>query len=173
MRRSNPPLLDGASSLIDCWLIVDTGSTDDTQDIIRGYFASEHLPGEIHEREWQDFATNRTQALRLARHHADYSLLIDADDVLEHEPDYASQPLVADAYRLEFRDANIRYQRPCLIGNRIAWRYEGVLHEFLTGGCGDGPGVVRCPHPAQSRRRTVRKTQPSSTMTQRCWRRRC
>ena len=48
---------------------------------------------------------------------------------------------VADAYRLEFRDANIRYQRPCLIGNRIAWRYEGVLHEFLTGGCGDGPAL--------------------------------
>jgi hypothetical protein len=41
------------------------------------------LPGELHERPWRDFAYNRSEALTLARPHGDYTLIIDADDVLE------------------------------------------------------------------------------------------
>ncbi len=73
--------LDSVRPLIDHWVIVDTGSTDGTQDIIREHLKD--LPGELHERPWRDFAHNRSEALALARPHADYSLIIDADDVLE------------------------------------------------------------------------------------------
>ena len=34
---------------IDCWVIGDTGSTDGTQDFIRGFFAARNMPGELHE----------------------------------------------------------------------------------------------------------------------------
>ena len=131
--------LGSVRGLIDCWLIVDTGSTDGTQQVIKDHMATLGIPGEIHEREWSDFATNRSGALRLARHHADYTLLIDADDVLEVAPGFTMPDLTADCYRFDFNDGNIRYQRPCLLSNRIAWRYRGVLHEFLDGGNGDGP----------------------------------
>lgn len=131
--------LDSVAGLIDHWLIVDTGSTDGTQQVIRDHMAALGIPGALHEREWSDFATNRTGALRLARYNGDYALLIDADDVLELVPGFTMPDLTADCYRFEFSDSNIRYQRPCLLNNRIAWRYRGVLHEFLDGGNGDGP----------------------------------
>jgi len=134
--------LDSLRDLIDTWVIVDTGSTDGTQDTIREYFTAQCLPGEVHEREWQDFATNRSGALRLARHHADYTLLIDADDVLETPPGFKWPDLTADCYRFDFADGNIQYQRACLIRNTLPWRYQGVLHEFLTGGNGDGPTML-------------------------------
>lgn len=38
---------------IDCWVIVDTGSTDGTQGIIRHFMAD--LPGELHQRPRRDF----------------------------------------------------------------------------------------------------------------------
>lgn len=50
---------DSVRGLIDSWCIVDTGSTDGTQELIRSYFAEAGIPGELHEREWVDFAHNR------------------------------------------------------------------------------------------------------------------
>ncbi|HBO81928.1 MAG TPA: family 2 glycosyl transferase, partial [Cupriavidus sp.] len=62
---------------IHAWAISDTGSTDGTQDIIRNTLGD--LPGELIERPWVDFSTNRNEALALAAKHGDYALLIDAD----------------------------------------------------------------------------------------------
>src|SRR5262249_23581331 len=76
--------------LIDHWVIVDTGSTDGTQDIIREYLRD--LPGELHERPWQNFPHNRNEALALARGRADYTFFIDADELLEIAPDFALPP---------------------------------------------------------------------------------
>src|SRR5712671_3331456 len=64
---------------VDCWTIVDTGSSDGTQDIVRD--AMRGLAGELHERPWRDFGHNRTEALELARGKADYILIIDADNI--------------------------------------------------------------------------------------------
>lgn len=142
--------LDSVRDLIDTWVIVDTGSTDGTQDVIREYFAAQRLPGQLYERDWQDFAANRSEALDLARDWADYTLLIDADDTLETLLGFAWPDLTAECYRFNFADGNITYQRPCLVRNALPWRYQGVLHEFLTGGNGDGPmmpgAVIRRHH---------------------------
>src|SRR3954470_18971390 len=73
--------LDSVRPLIDSWVIVDTGSTDGTQDVIREHLGD--LPGTLMERPWVDFAHNRTEALDYARGAADYTFVIDADEVLE------------------------------------------------------------------------------------------
>jgi predicted SAM-dependent methyltransferase/glycosyltransferase involved in cell wall biosynthesis len=120
--------------LIDYWVICDTGSTDGTQETIRSFFARHELPGELHEREWRDFAHNRTEALELARSHGDYTLIIDADDVLELARNFRLPLLKADSYTIDILHQELRYPRAQLVRNTLPWRYEGVLHEFLT--CG-------------------------------------
>jgi len=95
--------------IIDYWVIVDTGSTDGTQDKIRTLMAD--LPGELHERPWRDFAHNRTEALELARPHGEYVLIIDADDVLEFEPQFKMPALQKDSYMLRIADTSIAYNR--------------------------------------------------------------
>jgi glycosyltransferase involved in cell wall biosynthesis len=116
--------------IIDYWVIVDTGSTDGTQDKIRTLMAD--LPGELHERPWRDFAHNRTEALELARPHGEYVLIIDADDVLEFEPQFKMPALQKDSYMLRIADTSIAYNRTQIVRAALPWRWRGVLHEFLT-----------------------------------------
>lgn len=122
--------LDSVRPFINHWVIVDTGSTDGTQGIIREYMRD--IEGTLYERPWHDFATNRSEALALARNKADYSLMIDADDVLEVPPDFQMPNLTADCYMLEIRDKPLLYWRKQLVNNRLEWLYRGVLHEFIT-----------------------------------------
>jgi glycosyltransferase involved in cell wall biosynthesis len=124
--------LDSVSPLISHWIIVDTGSTDGTQDIIRAHMKKLGIPGKLYERPWQDFAHNRSEALTLARTKGTYSLIIDADDVLEIPPDFQMPPLTADSYSMEIRDFPLLYPRIQLVHNRLKWVYRGVLHEFLA-----------------------------------------
>nr|WP_207801866.1 glycosyltransferase [Phenylobacterium hankyongense] len=147
--------LDSVRPIIDYWVIVDTGSTDGTQDIIRAHLAG--LPGELHERPWRDFAFNRSEALALARPHAAYSLIIDADDALELKAGFELPELDADALMVDIADGGITYQRMQLVANRLPWRYEGVLHEFLTCEGSAPPGhldgvVMRRNHDGARRR---------------------
>src|SRR6185437_6058415 len=74
--------LDAVAPYIDTWVIVDTGSADGTQDLIRTHMAHLGIPGELHERPWRDFGYNRTEALALARGHGDYIFVMDADDTI-------------------------------------------------------------------------------------------
>lgn len=122
--------IDSVRPIIDHWVIVDTGSTDGTQEIIRSHLRD--VPGELHERPWKDFAHNRSEALELARGKADYTLIIDADDTLEVPANTSPPALNADSYMLEIRDSSIYYRRIQIVRSALRWRYEGVLHEYLT-----------------------------------------
>lgn len=132
--------LDSVRRLIDRWVIVDTGSSDGTQDIIREHLRD--LPGELHERPWRDFAHNRSEALTLASGRSDYTLIIDADDTLEITPDEIPGVLTADSYMIEIRDSGLVYQRMQLARSALPWRYEGVVHEYLTCDGASAPALV-------------------------------
>jgi GR25 family glycosyltransferase involved in LPS biosynthesis len=116
--------------LFDYWVISDTGSTDGTQDIIRSFFQSKGIPGELVEHAWQDFGYNRTKALECAYNKTDYLLVFDADDELCGP--FSLPFLTADGYKMNFGDeTGISYSRCALVNNRKKWCYKGVLHEYI------------------------------------------
>src|SRR5260221_809493 len=119
--------LNSVRPVIDYWVIVDTGSSDGTQDVIRRHLSD--LPGELIERPWVDFAHNRSEAVALARGRADYVFVIDADETLEIPARFKMPRLTADSYNLEVRFGTFTYARKQLLRNSLPWRYEGVLHE--------------------------------------------
>ncbi len=126
---------------VDSWVIVDTGSTDGTQALIRRIMQG--VPGELYERPWKNFGHNRSEALDLAREHGDYLFMIDADEVLMLPPSYRRPALTAPVYALDVDYAELRYARVCLIDARLPWRWMGVLHEYLD--CGQPLPSQRLP----------------------------
>ena len=119
--------LECVAGRIDYWVIVDTGSTDDTRRVIRSFFDRQGIPGELYERPWRDFATNRTEALQLSRGKADYVWIIDADDLVVGDLELTDLSL--DAYSLRFGPDLVYWRRQIFRDPQI-WRYEGVVHEY-------------------------------------------
>ena len=110
------------------WVISDTGSTDNTREIIRSFFHKRGIPGELVEHEWKDFAYNRTKVLECAFMKTDYLMMFDADDSFVGVMQIP--PLKEDQYVAVF-DKTETYLRPLIFTNRKKWIYKGVLHEYL------------------------------------------
>jgi hypothetical protein len=119
--------LDAAAPYISSWVIVDTGSDDGTQDLIRDHMAELAIPGELFERPWRNFGHNRTEALTLAQGRGDYIWVMDADDAIEGTPDF--NLLDADIYYMPVAEASISYWRAQLFRDGTRVRYVGVVHE--------------------------------------------
>jgi len=115
---------------IDYWVICDTGSSDNTIDLIQNFFKRRAIRGELHNNEWKDFAHNRTLALEYAFNKTDYLLIFDADDTIYGDFKLPAQ-LTADAYYFTFGNT-IKYIRPLLINNHKKWKFESVIHEYLV-----------------------------------------
>lgn len=123
--------LNSVIRFIDHWVIVDTGSTDGTQEIIRHRLRN--LPGQLIERPWVDFAHNRSEALEFAQGKSDYILVIDADEVLVRDNDFALPRLVYDANYLKVTSGPVSFWRIHLFRNAPGWRYVSSIHEYLEG----------------------------------------
>ncbi len=130
--------LESVARFVDDYIVVDTGSTDDTQHVIRSFFDSRGTPGSIVREPFVDFGRSRTRALELARERSrsEYVWVLDADDRLIGEPDLGG--LDVDAGELKYGPEFI-YYRPQLFRRTAPFRYVGVVHEYATS---DVPGTT-------------------------------
>lgn len=147
-------VLEAALPHVDRWTILDTGSTDGTQDIIREVTAKHDKPGQLFEEPFVDFATSRNRVMDLdaewsskemvaeseglrsvAIHRAaEFQLMLSADEHLRN----------GEALRKhleEHRDTNVdchflklvidetRMYTPRVFRTGSDWRYEGLVHE--------------------------------------------
>ena len=119
--------LESAKPWIQHWIICDTGSSDQTPQIITEVMAK--IPGELIHRPWKNFGHNRGEVIEYARPRADYLLLMDADMVLNvYQPFH--HKLTADAYEIRY-EGDLNYYQWMLISSRHNWKYVGVTHEYI------------------------------------------
>lgn len=75
-------MLNSVVKYIDTYCIIDTGSTDNTVEIITDFMDKNGISGEIYKEEWTDFATARNKYLEYGKDIADYGIAVDADCLL-------------------------------------------------------------------------------------------
>ncbi|TVR91981.1 MAG: glycosyltransferase [Wenzhouxiangellaceae bacterium] len=129
-------LFQSVHSVIDSFVIVDTGSKDGTPELLEKLALRYGIPGEIHCRDWVSFGHNRQQALELAMaaELGDWLLIMDADDELgQSREDWFRQLHPGCSYRLEKHHDELRYALDNLIWWRgRQWQWRGVVHECLV-----------------------------------------
>ena len=114
--------------LISNWVIVDTGSSDDTCERIERALGD--VPGSLYRRDWVDFGHNRTELMQLAHGVGTHLLLLDADMTVRVEGEFVDRGNDQELLR---HDGDPSYWIPRLVRSDRPWHYVGSTHEFLAG----------------------------------------
>ena len=136
--------LESVVPLINYWVIVDTGSKDDTAQKIEAFFKDKKIPGELHHKKWVNFEKNRNQALKLAKKHGDYLLFIDADEQLIYESDFQLPKLDKDSYLIRCNNDTIFTDRRLIVRADLDWKWVGQIHETIE--CAEAKTLDTIPH---------------------------
>ena len=121
--------LDSVIDLIDCFCIVDTGSTDNTVQKIMNYFKGIPKGGKLGFITFENFEKTRNEAFQMCKGMSDYVLFLDADMVLKHSID--KNKLDKDYYAFFQETDGIRYHNTRLVKNNDNFYYRGVTHEVI------------------------------------------
>lgn len=128
-------LFDSLDGIIDCYCICDTGSTDNTVELITNYFLAKGIPGQVIVEPFKNFEYNRTFALQACKGcentvAADYILLMDADMVLERGPQFDATQFKlglqkADVFHLFQGNDRFSYKNVRIVKNHLDISYWG------------------------------------------------
>ncbi len=141
-------LFDSVVNFVDYYCISDTGSTDNTKEIIEAYWKKAGKPGKIVDTgSFTNFSHNRNIALHACQDFpADYVLLLDADMVLSIGKDFKKSSLTHDVYTILQGSDEFYYTNVRIVRNKPGYNYNGVTHEYL-----DKPGTsTMCDIPKAS-----------------------
>ena len=125
-------LFDSVLPIIDCYCICDTGSTDNTVNIINEYFSSRGIPGKVVTEPFKNFCHNRNFSLKSCLGMSDYVLLLDADMILEINKFNKSLLNAADSFYILQGNDSFFYQNMRIVKNNGLYSYCGVTHEYIN-----------------------------------------
>jgi len=134
-------LLNSALKIISGCIITDTGSTDNTKEIIKNFCEKNNLYCEIKDEEFINFEYARNKSLEHAQKSTmdfDYIILLDADHQLIVYDNFKFDDLTEPVYNLNQGTESFSYSNVRLIKKNIYAKYIGCTHEYLSHNCHTG-----------------------------------
>ena len=125
-------LFDSVLPLINTYCICDTGSTDNTIELIESYFKEKKIHGKIVFKKFINFEANRNYSLAQCKGMSDYVLLLDADMILRIGPSFNKSLLTHDFYYILQGSESFHYKNIRIVRNDGSFEYSGVTHECIN-----------------------------------------
>ena len=132
---------DSVSNIVDYIVVCDTGSTDDTIEIMEDWFKDNNIKGEVHQRPWVDFSHNRTEAFNYAKGKCDYIMTLDADEVIAPYKDGKAMlghklltipELTTDRVEIRTVYGPVVYNRTQFFKDGLDWSWRWPIHEICS-----------------------------------------
>ena len=118
---------------IDRWTIIDTGSNDETLDIVKKVLASKR--GKLHQMPFVDFSTTRNQCLDLAGTSCKYTIMLDdtyyVNGNLREFLKKTRDDLYADSFSIYIQTNDVLYASVRIILADSGLRYKYRVHEVF------------------------------------------
>lgn len=131
-----PEFLESIYPLLDYYTVVDTGSSDNSIQIIQDFFKAKGIEGQILHHPFVNFEDARNYSLNKSKHSTDFSVIIDPDEKLVFSDDFNLSDLKdqlsdADKGTIQVKSREITYGRMAFYRNSKPFRWQGVVHEVL------------------------------------------
>lgn len=114
--------LDSLKPYIETFAVLDTGSTDNTVELIREWGEQNNIPGVVGLGAFTHYSQARNDALKLGHswcrgHRADYLLLMDADMelVVDRQTAFREPKLTGEMYQMEQKAGSVSYYNARLL----------------------------------------------------------
>jgi glycosyltransferase involved in cell wall biosynthesis len=125
-------MLNSAKQIADCIVLVDTGSTDDTINVVKDWGVKNNIPVFVYERPFDDFDKCRNYAMEMVKDKAEYAFWLDFDEVLYVTPEFRKENLTKDLYMFETYLNDSVYTRVEMWRTDKKTRWYGPIHEFVV-----------------------------------------
>lgn len=130
-------MLNTVYPILDYYVVVDTGSTDGTQDIVKKFFEEKGIPGEVIDHPWKNFEDARNTALNAVKGKADFGFWIDADEQLIIDPrfnldTFKRNMMKFDGVHCKVQYGSQNYFRMQFFKTDRPWIWYGPVHEVLV-----------------------------------------
>lgn len=134
--------IKSALPILDAICITDTGSTDDTVNIVNNIIKNLKIPGKLYLDQWKDFCYNRNNSFLNAITYCKelnwdldttYGLLLDADMQLVIG-NFDKNILNKNGHNIIQDNQYIEYYNTRFIKLSCNWKCVGVTHEYWDGG---------------------------------------
>jgi len=124
-------MLNTIYPILDYYTIVDTGSTDNTKEVIKKFFEEKGIPGQILDRPFDNFENSRNYAMEACKDKTDYAMWIDADEELIVDKSFDKDKLDKDLYMINTHIGAMKYTRNELWNNKKKFKWYGPVHEYI------------------------------------------
>jgi tetratricopeptide (TPR) repeat protein len=131
--------LESCYKMLDSYCIVDTGSTDNTKQVIKNFFDSKGIVGKIVDFPFTNFEECRNKSIEEGKELGDYGFWMDADEILELNPDFSKSKLNLlfttnsniDEYLINCKYGHMNYNRSQFYKFSSNYEWYGPVHEIL------------------------------------------
>lgn len=141
--------LKSVVNVLSSYLICDTGSLDNTPELISSFMEKHGVPGQVIHKEWENFGYNKSYLLKRAYEDnlalgAKYIIWLDADEVLRNKKkgiltvedgkrllEFANTHPTAGIFMVMTYYGALEYQRWQMIRNNQLFKWICPVHEYL------------------------------------------
>jgi len=133
-------MLDSIKDIVDGIVVIDTGSTDDSINIVRKWGEDNGIETYVFEKPFDNFANCRNESFEKAREmflgkkrdkHTYYNFWLDFDEQIEVGNSFNKQKLDKDLYMFNTYINTMKYTRNEMCRLDKNFTFYGPVHEFI------------------------------------------
>lgn len=133
-------MLDSIKGFADGICMVDTGSTDNSIEILENWGKENDIETYVFKREFDNFENSRNHSIQKAKEifltrgdgHTYYGFWLDADEILAVDPKFTKQKCALDLYMFNTYIGPMRYTRNEFYRLDKDFQFYGPIHEFIV-----------------------------------------
>ncbi len=131
-------MLNSIKPIVDVVCLIDTGSTDNTIEVVKNWGTENNVETHVFERPFDNFENSRNYSIQMAREVTNgrgndyWGFWLDADETIEILPNFNKNGINKDLYMFNTYINVMKYTRNECFKLDKPFRFYGPVHEFIV-----------------------------------------